>query len=122
MMPQFRFIYDGIASMLGVLSILDRRRLKLSELVESYPRYSMIKGELPLETKRMPQMLLDLEKRYPDAKRNVVDGLRLDWPSRWAHVRVSQTEPIVRIICEQRGAPPTALCDEVCDFVRGYVT
>ena len=120
MMPQFRFIYDGIASMLAILSILDRRRLKLSDLVESYPRFSMIKGELPLETKRMPQMLLDLEKRYPDARRNVVDGLRLDWASRWIHVRVSQTEPIVRVICEQRGTPPTALYDEVCDFVRGY--
>ena len=25
---------------------------------------------------------------------NVQDGLRVDWPDRWFHVRVSQTEPI----------------------------
>ena len=39
----------------------------------------------------------------------MADGLRVDWPDRWFHVRVSQTEPIVRVICEQRGEPPTAL-------------
>jgi phosphomannomutase len=65
-------------------------------------------------------MLLDLERRYPDARRNATDGLRLDWSSRWVHVRVSQTEPIVRVLCEQRGAPPRALFEEVMDFVRGY--
>jgi phosphomannomutase len=120
MMPQFRFVYDGIASMLAILTMLERRKMKLSELVESFPRYSMLKGEVPLETKRIPQLLFDLEKRYPDAARNTSDGLRLDWPGRWVHVRVSQTEPIVRIICEQRETTPNALYDEVCDFVRGY--
>jgi phosphomannomutase len=75
---------------------------------------------VPLETKRIPQLLFALEKRYPDAGRTTTDGLRLDWPGKWIHVRVSQTEPIVRIICEQRGGPPTALYEEVSDFVRGY--
>jgi phosphomannomutase len=120
MMPQFRFVYDGIASMLAVLSIMARKNVTLSELVSGYPSHEILKGELPLQTRRIPQMLLDLERRYPDARRNATDGLRLDWSSRWVHVRVSQTEPIVRVLCEQRGAPPRALFEEVMDFVRGY--
>ena len=45
---------------------------------------------------------------------------RVDWPDRWFHVRVSQTEPIVRIICEQRGAPPRELFDAVIEQVRSF--
>ena len=41
-----------------------------------------------------------LEKRWPEAKANRLDGLRLDWPDRWVHVRPSNTEPIVRVIAE----------------------
>lgn len=120
MMPQFRFIYDGIASMLGILTILDRRRLRLSQLLASYPKYSILKGEIPLATRRIPTLFMDLERRYSDGVQNRQDGLRVDWPGRWFHVRVSQTEPIVRIICEQKGEPPRALFEELMDFVRSY--
>jgi phosphomannomutase len=120
MMPQFRFIYDGIASMLAILSMMRRRDQSLGSILASYPKYSILKGEIPLETHRIPQMLDELELRYPDARRNSLDGLRLDWPGRWVHVRVSQTAPLVRVIAEQRGEPPRALFDEVMDMVRSY--
>ena len=55
-----------------------------------------------------------LQARWPDAKANRDDGLRLDWPDRWLHVRPSNTEPIVRVIAEAP-EPETAqrLCREV---------
>ena len=37
-------------------------------------------------------------------------------PSRWFHVRVSQTEPIVRVICEQRGEPPQAAFERILEY------
>jgi phosphomannomutase len=120
MMPQFRFVYDGIASMLAILSLVDRRGQKLSEIVASYPRYSILKGHIPLSTHLIPEMLDEIERRYPDGARVTIDGLRIDWPGRWLHVRVSQTEPLVRVICEQRGEAPHALFDEVMDLVRSY--
>jgi len=51
---------------------------------------------------------------------SVLDGLRVDWPGRWFHVRVSQTEPIVRVICEQRGDPPKDLFEALLDEVRSF--
>ena len=51
---------------------------------------------------------------YAEARADRRDGLRLDWPDRWAHVRSSNTEPIVRVIAE--AADPgmaRALADEV---------
>jgi phosphomannomutase len=120
MMPQFRFIYDGIASMLAILSMMAERNQKLSEIVAGYPCYSILKGEVPLVSQRIPALLTELRARYPEGRVNLVDGLRVDFPGRWFHVRVSQTEPLVRIICEQRGDPPRALYEELLEQVRSY--
>jgi phosphomannomutase len=120
MMPQFRFVYDGIAAMLAILERMDKRCESLSQMVASYPRYSILKGEVALETHRIPEMLYGIEQFHPTAAKNSVDGLRLDWPGRWLHVRVSQTESIVRVICEQRGDPPRQLFEETLEIVRSY--
>lgn len=120
MMPQFRFVYDGIASMLAVLSMMAERKRKLSEILAGYPKYSILKGQVPLVSQRIPSLLMDLQKRYSEGKVNTLDGLRVDWPGRWFHVRVSQTEPIVRVICEQRGEPPTAMFENLIDTVRSF--
>jgi len=120
MMPQFRFVYDGIASMLAVLSMLHESGRTLSQVLAGYPRYSILKGQVPLVTERIPALLMDLRQRYGDGRVNVTDGLRVDWPGRWFHVRVSQTEPIVRVICEQRGDPPRELFDALMEEVRSF--
>ena len=43
-----------------------------------------------------------LAARFPEADADRQDGLRLDWRAekKWAHLRPSGTEPIVRVICE----------------------
>jgi phosphomannomutase len=120
MMPQFRFVYDGIASMLAVLSMMGETGRRLSEIVGSYPKYCIAKGEIPLVTQRIPALLMELQQRYSEGKVNMTDGLRVDWPDRWFHVRVSTTEPIVRVICEQRGSELPPLFDSLMDAVRSY--
>ncbi len=122
MMPRFRFIYDGIASMLAVLSMMHERSVKLSEILAAYPRYSILKGHIPLVPQRIPALFDHLERRYADGRANTIDGLRVDWPTKWFHVRVSQTEPIVRVISEHRGIPPRMLFQELMDQVREYAS
>jgi phosphomannomutase len=120
MMPQFRFVYDGIASMLTILSMMRERGQSLSAILKTYPPYFICKGQLPLVTQRMPALLMELRDLYPGGRANLVDGLRVDWPGRWFHVRVSQTEPIVRVICEQRNEPPRELFESLMEYVRSY--
>jgi phosphomannomutase len=122
MMPRFRFVYDGIASMLAVLSMMQERGARLSEILAGYPCYSILKGQIPLIPQRIPALFAHLERRYADGRANPIDGLRVDWPTKWFHVRVSQTEPIVRVICEHRGTPPRMLFQELMDQVREYAT
>jgi phosphomannomutase len=118
MMPEFRFVYDGIAAMLAILTMIAERGQKLSEIVAGYPRYSMLKAQLPLVSARVPELLMELQERYADGVATRVDGLRVDWPGRWFHVRVSQTEPAIRVICEQRGEEPRELFEELVDRVK----
>jgi phosphomannomutase len=122
MMPRFRFVYDGIASMLAILTLMHERRMPLSAIVDDYPPYQILKGEVQLSSPRIPRLLADLRERYTVGDgagiANIVDGLRVEWPDRWFHVRVSQTEPIVRVICEQRGASPRTLFDTLLEEVR----
>jgi phosphomannomutase len=118
MMSQFEFVYDGIASMLMILSMIVERGRTLSEILAGYPKYYMKKAEAPLTSPRVPELLAALRKEYANGKVNVEDGLRVDWDDRWFHVRVSQTEPILRVICEQRGSPPDVLFETVMEQVR----
>lgn len=121
MMSQFEFIYDGIASMLAILSMLVERGRPLDEILAHYPRFYMKKAEAPLTSPRIPELLTALQQEYSDGVANVQDGLRVDWPDHWFHVRVSQTEPILRIICEQRDHPPTNVFDNLMERVREMV-
>lgn len=120
MLPQFPYVYDGIASMLTILGRMARRGEPLSAMLASYPAWTILKGRIPVRTHFVPELFDELERRYPDARADRRDGLRLDWDGRWAHVRVSQTEPVVRVICEQRGPAPRRLFDEIMDLVRSY--
>ncbi len=118
MMPRFRFVYDGIASMLAVLSMMAERGVPLSAILGAYPKYSILKGQVPLVSQRIPALLMSLRESFPDGQATAIDGLRMDWPGRWFHVRVSQTEPIVRVICEQRGEAPRRLFETLLEQVR----
>jgi phosphomannomutase len=118
MMPQFEFIYDGIAAMLATLSHRAERDRPLTEIIAEYPDYHMLKAQVPLTSPNIPELLMGLQAQHSDGKANVQDGLRVDWPGRWFHVRVSQTEPVVRVICEQRNSPPTALFEALLEQVR----
>ncbi|MDZ4797477.1 MAG: hypothetical protein SGI92_04900 [Bryobacteraceae bacterium] len=118
MMPQFEFVYDGIASMFAILSLLRERGRRLSEILDSYPKYIMRKGEAALTSTGIPDLMAALQAQFSDGRIDMTDGLRVDWVDRWFHVRVSQTEPIVRIICEQKDTDPSSLYEELLETVR----
>ena len=71
-----------------------------------------LKTKVTVSKEKLAAGLAAIEKRWPDAKVNRIDGLRLDWPDRWVHVRASNTEPAVRVIAESPTAEETKkLCE-----------
>ena len=83
-----------------ILQLLLEERKSLSEIVASYPRYSIVKDKLDRPAAPLDTVYASLRKAFTDADVDTQDGLRLTWRDRWVHVRPSGTEPIVRVIAE----------------------
>jgi phosphomannomutase len=106
--PRVGWVRDPFIGMGLVLNLLAETGKTLSQLVNELPAYTIVKHKYTVPRERLPELVAALEKRWPEAKANRLDGLRLDWPDRWLHVRPSNTEPIVRVIAETPASPPLA--------------
>jgi phosphomannomutase len=112
--PRVVLVRDPFIGMGLILNLLAETGKKLSELVAELPSYHIVKDKYSLAPERLPDLFRTLEKRWPEARPNREDGLRLDWRDRWVHVRPSNTEPIVRVIAEARTEEDARkLCAEV---------
>jgi phosphomannomutase len=97
-----------------ILSLMADTGKTLSALVAELPSYTIIKDKYRVDQDRLPALFRELRQRWPETAVNDQDGLRLDWPQRWVHVRPSNTEPIVRVIAEApQAAEAEGLCREV---------
>jgi phosphomannomutase len=117
--PRVGGVRDPFIGMGLILNLLAESGKKLSALVAELPAYAIVKDKYQVEQERLPQAFARLEKRWPDAGVNRLDGLRLDWADRWVHVRPSNTEPIVRVIAE---APQADDAERLCKEVGAVLT
>jgi phosphomannomutase len=116
--PRVGLVRDPFIGMGLVLSLLAATGKPLSELVAELPSYHIVKDKYALPAERLPGLYAALRARWPEAHADTLDGLRLDWPGRWLHVRPSNTEPIVRVIAE---APRQAEAEALCRAVGALV-
>ena len=118
--PRVGWVRDPFIGMALVLQLLADSDEKLSALVDALPKYTIVKDKYTVSRELLPKLNAMLEARWPEATPNRVDGLRLDWPDHWMHVRPSNTEPIVRVIAEApRPADAQRLCQEVGAILNG---
>ena len=89
----------------------------LSALKASLPRYFITKGKIELGTISPDEALQRLQNEHRnDGKLTTLDGLKIDFPDSWVHLRKSNTEPILRIIAE---APDKERADKlVADYSK----
>jgi phosphomannomutase len=112
--PRVGFVRDPFIGMGLILNLMAATGKKLSELATELPVYHIVKDKYTVAREGLAKLSEALAARWPEATVNRVDGLRLDWPDRWVHVRGSNTEPIVRVIAEAPGAGEAErLCREV---------
>ncbi len=98
--PRVVPVRDSFAAMGLVLDLLVATGKSLSQLVAELPRYTMIKQKFPCTPEKASEVLSEVRRVFADAPINDADGIRVDWPEGWVHVRASNTEPIMRIIAE----------------------
>jgi phosphomannomutase len=112
--PRVGWVRDPFIGMGLVLELLVKKQKTLSALVAELPNYAIVKNKYEIARDGLPELYAKLQKHWPEAEANHVDGLRLGWKDRWVHIRSSNTEPIVRVIAE---APLPADAETLCRAV-----
>jgi phosphomannomutase len=116
--PRVGYVRDPFVGMALILNLMAETNRSLSELIAELPAYAIVKEKFNVARERLAALFDALTKRWPEAKADTIDGLRVDWPDRWVHVRGSNTEPIVRVIAEAPTAEQAqALCREVATLL-----
>ena len=99
--PALHYGRDALVGVALFLSLLAKSGMKVSELKKTYPQYAIAKTKLQLT----PEMDVDailkaVEKHYEGEQLTTIDGVKIDFADGWAHLRKSNTEPIIRIYSE----------------------
>jgi phosphomannomutase len=99
-LPELHLGRDAPLGAALILQLLLEEARPLSALVAERPRYVIVKDKLARPAVSLDAVYAALRGAFPEAAADTQDGLRLDWPDRWVHLRPSGTEPIVRVIAE----------------------
>lgn len=99
--PASHYGRDALTGIALFLSYLAKSGKKPSELRKSYPSYFMAKQKVELTPGINTQLVLDkVKERFSDQAITDIDGVKIDFPDKWVHLRKSNTEPIIRIYSE----------------------
>ncbi len=109
-------LHPGRDAVLGIalmLQFMAERNEPLSALIDSIPRYRMVKEKMQVServTWREPVIAA-----FPRAGTDTRDGIKIILRNSWVHVRESNTEPVIRVIAE---APDESKARELIRRVR----
>ncbi|MDM1398327.1 phosphoglucosamine mutase [Myroides odoratimimus] len=99
--PETHYGRDSIVGVALFLTHLSNLDMTVAELRASYPQYYMSKNKIELTPKLNVDMILEqIAENYKNQEVSTVDGVKIDFPSSWVHLRKSNTEPIIRIYTE----------------------
>lgn len=114
-LPEMHLGRDAPVGAALMLQLMHEEGRPLSQLKADRPRYVIVKDKLDRPDAPLDAVYVALRSAFTDATADTQDGLRLDWPDRWVHLRPSGTEPIVRVIAE---APTEAAARELVSQAR----
>ncbi|NNK83548.1 MAG: phosphoglucosamine mutase [Flavobacteriaceae bacterium] len=101
--PELHYGRDSLVGVALFLSLLAERQIPVSELRASYPSYFMSKEKIKLTPEiDVDKILHEMEEKYTNEDITTVDGVKIDFPEKWVHLRKSNTEPIIRIYTEAK--------------------
>lgn len=99
--PALHYGRDALVGVALFLTNLAKRGLKASELRATYPEYVISKNRKDLTPDMdVDAILRKMADKYKGERVSTIDGVKIDFADSWAHLRKSNTEPIIRIYCE----------------------
>ena len=99
--PASHYGRDALEGIALFLSHLARKKMKVSELRATYPSYFISKQKVQLTPEiDVDAILAKVKERFAGEEITDIDGVKIDFPEKWVHLRKSNTEPIIRIYAE----------------------
>lgn len=99
--PASHYGRDALVGIALFLSHLARKKMKVSELRATYPSYFISKQKVQLTPEiDVDAILAKVKERFAGEEITDIDGVKIDFPEKWVHLRKSNTEPIIRIYAE----------------------
>ena len=99
--PASHYGRDALVGIALFLTHLAKKKMKTSELRASYPPYFISKQKVQLTPEiNVDAILNKVKERFAQYDITDIDGVKIDFPDKWVHLRKSNTEPIIRIYSE----------------------
>lgn len=99
--PASHYGRDALVGIGLFLSHLAHEGKKVSEIRKGYPQYYIAKNRIDLKPGTDIDGILNRVKEiYKNEEINDIDGVKIDFPEKWVHLRKSNTEPIIRVYSE----------------------
>ena len=102
--PESHYGRDALVGIALFLSSLAQKGCKVSELRATFPDYQIAKNRIDLTPETDVDAILvkvkEMFAKDSSAVVNDIDGVKIDFPDRWVHLRKSNTEPIIRVYSE----------------------
>ena len=106
--PASHYGRDALVGIALFLTYLAKKQMAVSELRKTYPAYYMAKNRIDLTPDvDVDAILVKVKEIYANEEVNDIDGVKIDFPDKWVHLRKSNTEPIIRVYSEA-GSPEDA--------------
>ncbi|MGQ9816984.1 MAG: phosphoglucosamine mutase [bacterium] len=105
--PAINCTRDALTGAGIILKLVHTTKKSISEIVESYPKYYMIKDKVYLSRAQFEKKKNLVRAKFK-GDITVIDGIKISTDEYWLHLRHSNTEPLVRIIAEGRNSKQVA--------------
>lgn len=100
-LPELHYGRDALVGIALFLTYMAKTKKSCSEIRSTYPEYYISKNKIELSPDMdIPSILKGIAEKYNQHQVNNIDGVKIDFPDNWVHLRASNTEPIIRIYAE----------------------
>lgn len=115
--PEIHYGRDALVGVALFLTYLAGLDTTVADLRAGYPQYFMSKNKIELTPQiDVDRVMEEIARVYASENISTIDGVKIDFPTEWVHLRKSNTEPIIRIYTE---APSQQAADVLAERFVG---
>ena len=121
--PALHYGRDALVGVALFLTNMAKQGKKATELRAGYPDYYISKNRKDLTPDMdVDAILRKMAEKYKNERVSTIDGVKIDFADSWAHLRKSNTEPIIRVYCEAHTAEQAdALAQSIIKDIEGLI-